>query len=87
MTGEMMMSATLEIFCFEIRNGATVIADAGGHLCSIREAEQIAQGLAEELIRKEPELVGLGYAVLVKSEAGVVHCRIGLDDVHRRLAN
>jgi hypothetical protein len=82
-----MMSATLTIFSFEIRNGATVVADAGGHLCSIGEAEQIAQGLAERLIRKEPELVGLGYAVFVKSEDGAVHCRIDLDDVHRRLAN
>jgi hypothetical protein len=71
-------------FSFELDNG-TVIADTGGHLCSIIEARQAALGLAMRLARKDPGLIGQGYAISVKSEDGVVRCRIELDDVHKRL--
>jgi hypothetical protein len=72
------------VFHFDLVDGTT-IADAGGHLCAdVPEAQEVARYLAIQLARSEPQLVGRGLAVAVKSQDGEEIYRAEIDELHRR---
>ena len=71
---------------FDLADGEK-IADVGGHDCEdIAEARRVADGLAERLAAREPDLVGRGYAIAVRDENGVEVYRSELA-VPERLVN
>jgi|HubBroStandDraft_1064217.scaffolds.fasta_scaffold511644_1 hypothetical protein len=75
----------MRVFHFDLVDG-TIIADAGGYPCAdLAEATEIANGLAYRLARSEPQLIGKGLAIAVKSEDEEEVYRAEIDVVNRLL--
>ncbi len=77
----------MPVFHFDLVDGTTV-PDVTGHECAdLFEAQEIADGLALRLVRNEPQLIGWGFAMSVKSEEGVELYRAELDVLCKPAAN
>ena len=75
----------MPIFHFDLVDG-TVIEDAGRHKCRhLVEAKHVANGLAVRLLKTEPQLIGRGFAISVKTETNEEVYRAELDLLHKDL--
>jgi hypothetical protein len=77
----------MTVFHFDLVGGINIV-DAGGHPCvDLHEAGEIARDLALRLVREEPQLVGKGFAISVKTEDGEEVYRAQLDTINRLVSN
>ncbi|WP_441277241.1 DUF6894 family protein [Tardiphaga sp. 172_B4_N1_3] len=73
----------MTLYEFDIEDGV-VVNGASCECASMAEAHALALRLAFQLAREEPEMIGRGCAISVKSEDGLERRRVEIDDINRR---